>query len=76
MITIFTLTMIFADGYMGGSVRAVDFKSMAKCQNMGPQLARQYTSNGHPATFVCSKEQRVKVLPKPESHSIQTLPAG
>jgi hypothetical protein len=76
MISIFTLTIIFANGYMGGSVRAHDFKTMAECQKFGPQIALQYTANGHPGSFVCSKQSRVKVLPKPEVHEVQTLPAG
>ena len=74
MITIFALTLIFADGYMDGSVHARDFKTMAECQKYGPQLAMQYTSYGHPASFVCAKGLRPKVLPKPESHTAPTLP--
>lgn len=76
MITIYVLMLLFTDGYMEGAAHVHDFRTMAQCQKYGPQLAAQYTSYGHPATFTCTKQKRVKVLPKPEVHSIQTLPAG
>ena len=64
------------DGYMNGSVRAHDFPTMAACQKFGPELVREYAAKEHPATFRCTKEQRVKDLPKPEVRVIKTLPAG
>lgn len=68
--------MFFWDGYMDGSVHARDFKTMNACTTFAPELARDYAARGHPATFACTKELRVKVLPKPETHVAKTLPAG
>jgi hypothetical protein len=56
MKTIFVLTLIFSDGYLDGSTRIGDLKSMAACEKAGPQYALQYKSYGHPASFFCTKE--------------------
>jgi len=64
MITVFALTLIFADGYLGGSTHARDFKSMALCNKNGAQMAMQYTSWGHPASFVCGQIEVSKIKPK------------
>jgi len=73
---VFALTLIFADGYVGGSSHMKDFKDMDSCNKNGAQMALQYTSWGHPASFVCAKVAVSKIRPKPEVHSVPTLRAG
>lgn len=70
MITVFALTLVFADGYLGGSTHARDFKDAAACNKFGAQMASQYTSRGHPASFVCAKTTRT--LQKREAPEIIT----
>lgn len=60
MSIVVVLTIIFSDGYMGGSVHARDFKTMAECRKFAPQLVRHYTSNGHPASFVCERAEKME----------------
>ncbi|OEZ73176.1 hypothetical protein JAB5_01470 [Janthinobacterium sp. HH103] len=76
MSIVVALTIIFSDGYMGGSVHARDFKTMAECKKFAPQLVRYYTGNGHPASFVCERAEKMERRGPPETHSVQTLPAG
>lgn len=60
MLTVFALTLIFADGYLGGSTHAADFKDLATCNRNGSQLALQFVHEGHPASFICNKTQAQK----------------
>ena len=76
MKTIFVLTLIFSDGYLDGSTRIGDLKSMAACEKAGPQYALQYKSYGHPASFFCTKESISNAPRKPVVITVETLPAG
>lgn len=73
MKTIFVLTLIFSDGYLDGSTRIGDLKSMAACEKAGPQYALQYKSYGHPASFFCTKES-IKNSKKPPERILYNFP--
>ncbi|WP_317201489.1 hypothetical protein [Janthinobacterium sp.] len=61
MLAVFALTLVFADGYMGGSLHMRDYPTADACNKGGGPYAAQYTSRGHPASFFCVKVQQSKV---------------
>ncbi|WP_059284625.1 hypothetical protein [Aquitalea magnusonii] len=63
MITVFVLTMVFADGYQGGQMAYTEYKTMAECQQQGPRVATSYHQQGHPTSFFCQKIKRGPVKP-------------
>ncbi|CAN5788495.1 hypothetical protein BH11PSE12_BH11PSE12_34220 [soil metagenome] len=77
MVTVFALTLVFADGYLGGSTHAQDFKDKQLCIQQGSKMVSQYTSWGHPASFNCVKTIAQKRIGKPEviQHDFPTLPS-
>lgn len=76
MVTVFALTLVFADGYLGGSTHARDFKDLASCNRYGAQMTMQMVNAGHPTSFVCAEAKARKEAPVPVIQTIKTLPAG
>jgi hypothetical protein len=76
VVTIFALTLVFADGYLGGSTHARDFKDLASCNRYGAQMAMQMVNAGHQTSFVCAETKPRKAPAAPVVHEMKTLPAG
>jgi len=78
MSKVFALTLIFQDGYLGGSSHMHDFKTLDLCNKNGAQMAMQHTSWGHPASFVCAKTETLKIRPKATviTHDWKSLSSG
>ncbi|WP_227105133.1 hypothetical protein [Chromobacterium rhizoryzae] len=63
MITVFVLTLVFADGHQGGQIAYAEYKTKAECQQQGPVISTRYHQQGHPTTFYCQKTKRGPVKP-------------
>jgi hypothetical protein len=76
VVTVFALYLTFADGYLGGSTHARDFKDMASCNRYGAHMTMQMVNYGHPTSFVCAPVEARGATPKPIVKEMKTLPAG
>ena len=62
---VFSLILIFSDGYMDGHAWAGTFKTQAVCEQAGREEVRKQITWGHPTSFICQKTNKASVPTPP-----------